>query len=115
MRKSIFTLILSLLAPYLLLAGEAETNAAYPRGDAYFLVGNLEKETSFTEFGRMSSIARWLAQQGFRPILNPFATITDLREAVQNDRAALIIWSSHGSASGVIRDARQTEVPTSTL
>ena len=94
---------------------EERLDKAYPRGDAYFLIGNLEKSTSYAEYAQFATIARWLSKNGFRPITNPAATITDLEEAVQNERTSLIIWSSHGNSSGIIKDTNQKVIPNDTF
>lgn len=83
----------------------------YPRGDAYFLIGNLENDLAAKEFANFVSIARWLGKAGFKPILTPGATVSDLREAVQNPRTSVIIWSSHGSPSGEIMDVNKVPLP----
>lgn len=93
-------------------AGHSEQlELSYPRGDAYFLIGNLETASGNQEFASFATIARWLGKNGFRPILNPGATVADLREAVQNPRTSVILWSSHGSPNGEIRDVKQVPIP----
>jgi hypothetical protein len=75
---------------------------AYPRGDIYYLIGNLSKQETDDEVQNFASVARWLANKNYRTILNANASINDVREAVSNPNTVAIIWSSHGNTLGQV-------------
>jgi hypothetical protein len=88
---------------------------AYPNGDFYFLIGNLDDEWSHQDYNDFYSIAKWLAKEGFRPVINPIAYISDVREAVQNKTTSAVLWDSHGSEDGQVYDSDGTGVPAETF
>lgn len=91
-------------------------DAAYPNGDAYFLIGDVSDiDGSFvnnvvTEFTEMSGRLNAL---GFRTISNPVATVADLAEALANPRTTVLIWASHGAKDGTLADRNNVEIPES--
>ncbi|MGE0614741.1 MAG: hypothetical protein AB7P04_03800 [Bacteriovoracia bacterium] len=85
---------------------------AYTNGDLYFLIGHLADDWTKDEWTKFYSVAKWSVQRRFRVILNPVTFVLDLKEAVQNERASVIIWSSHADTSGTIYDAAKRPVPT---
>ncbi|MFH1619838.1 MAG: hypothetical protein ABIG11_08025 [bacterium] len=83
----------------------------YEYGDVVFLTGHLENSWTKSEWTRYYGVAKWLAQKGFRVIMNPVAMIVHIKEAVQNDKTKVIIWSSHASRNGTIYDSGHNAVP----
>ena len=84
---------------------------AYPHGDVVFMIGDGTKEWGETEWGKYFDVAKYLAEKKFRVIMNPEATILDIKATVQSPTISVMIWSSHGSKDGRIYDVAETPVP----
>jgi len=56
---------------------------AYPNGDVYYLVGELESDWEKAEFRRFAGIASTLAKMGCRVIMNPTAHQSDVEEELE--------------------------------
>lgn len=84
----------------------------YPNGDFYFLTGDLRGSWAKRDFQKMYGVVRWLGIRGFRTILVPNAYLPDIEEAVQNKNTSAILWNSHGSKDGTVRDFNNQELPT---
>jgi hypothetical protein len=82
----------------------------YPNGDVVFLVGDAW-DWDRGLWTRYRRIAKWLSKNGFRVVMNPSASVHDLRAAVQNDRTKVIIWSGTANRQGAIRDAGENAIP----
>lgn len=93
------------------LSAQASNLPEYERGDFYYLNGNLGDEWTYREWDQFYGIAKWLIRSRFRVIMNPIAKGQDVREATQNPRTSVIIWSSHGSNVGELFDADNNVVP----
>ena len=76
---------------------QQQYQAAYPRGDFYYLIGNLSRKQTDQEIDNFASVSRWLANQNYRTILNTNAGTIDIREAAMNPNTVAIIWSSHAN------------------
>ena len=85
--------------------------AAYKNGDVVFLSGDFDDKWTQSEWDRFYGVAKWLANNDFRVVLNPVALIADARAAAQDDRTKVIIWSSHASRDGVLYDALKKPLP----
>lgn len=83
----------------------------YPNGDFYYLIGDLAKNWSKSDYARFYNVARMLEAQGFRTIVNVAASANDVREAARNHQTSAIIWNSHGADDGSIFDIKDIEVP----
>jgi hypothetical protein len=88
----------------------------FPAGDYFFLVGGLTGSDSdstirFTDYNAVHSSIERASFARFRIIVNLFASADDLRQALQNDRPTLIVWSGHGSENGYFYDASHAPVP----
>lgn len=93
-------------------AASAIYKKAYPNGDFYFLIGNLEDQWSKDDYTRFYTVAKWLSKHGFRTILNVTAFIPDLQEAISNPQTTAMVWNSHGASDGGFSDANGERVPT---
>jgi hypothetical protein len=85
---------------------------AFPRGDVVFLIGHLEDSWTKNEWTRYYGVAKWLVKNGFRVVMNPVATLSGIKAAVQDGKTKVIIWSSHANREGYIYDSADTLVPT---
>ncbi len=89
--------------------------AAYKNGDVVFLSGNLDDAWTKREWDRFYGVAKWLANNDFRVVMNPVALISDVRATTQDSRTKVIIWSSHADSDGVLYDAAQQQLPDDVL
>lgn len=86
-------------------------SAVNTKGDISFLHGNLEADWTKKEWDRFYDVARALAKRSYRIIMNPVATVEDVRNTVQDERTLIIIWSSHGNSAGQVRDTNKELLP----
>jgi len=82
----------------------------YPNGDFYYLIGDLDDTWTSSDYARYYSVAKWLANNGFRTIINVTAYVPDLEEAISNPNTTALIWNSHAISDGTIRDTNKVNI-----
>ncbi len=81
--------------------GKKNKSSTYPSGDLYILLGIGKKDEQMTkkEYQDLWRIMNYLADSGFRVMINVKAKVDHLREAVANVDTSLIMFSGHGNRS----------------
>ncbi|NLO90486.1 MAG: hypothetical protein GX410_00655 [Elusimicrobia bacterium] len=91
--------------------GKSAYTETYKYGDVVFLIAGLGDDWAKQEWDRYYAIGKWLAESGFRAVMNPVAMPADLRAAVQDERTKVIVWSGHGSKDGGFYDNKEDRMP----
>lgn len=81
-------------------------------GRINFFIGHLEENPTKVEMQHFYGIVKWGISAGFSMLMDPYATITDLRAIISDEVTSVVIWSSHGSIDGRIYDANKVTMPT---